>query len=55
MSCLSGILSLFRKSETVNGESYDVIKRVGEGGKCIPSRSTENRDLLFLQAFPTST
>lgn len=32
MSCLSVFYSFFRKSEAINGESYTVIKRIGEGG-----------------------
>lgn len=35
MSCLGLIFSFFRRAEVVNGESYNVVKRIGEGGMCM--------------------
>lgn len=35
MSCLNLFFSYFRRGETINGDSYNVVKRIGEGGEAL--------------------
>ncbi len=33
MSCFGVFFSFLKKSDTVNGATYNVVKRIGEGGR----------------------
>ena len=33
MSCFAALFPFMRRTENINGVSYNVVKRIGEGGK----------------------